>query len=106
MTSYIHQCQLLKFADDAKMLQKIATRSNCDSFQEDLATLFTWSKDSDLDFNLKKFVYLSFKRKFIATYTMSDTPIPHADFHKNLGLILSEDLSCTINSLFLVHIRL
>jgi len=28
-----------------------------------IAALFTWSKDSDLDFNLKKFVYLSFKHK-------------------------------------------
>jgi len=51
--------------------------------------LFTWSKYSDLNFNLKKFVYLSFRHKFNATY---DTPIPRADYHKDLGLI-SEDLS-------------
>ena len=90
MTSYIHQCQLPKFADDAKCFKNIATRSDCDCLQEDIATLFTWSKDSDLDFNLKKFVYLSFKHKFNATYTMSNAPIPHADYHKDLGLVLSE----------------
>ena len=52
----------------------------------------TWSRDSDLDFNLKKFVHLSFKSKLDTTYTISDTRIPHSDSHKDLGLILSEDL--------------
>ena len=38
---------------------------------------------------------------------MSDTPIPHIDYHKGLKLILTEELSWTAaDSLFLVHIRL
>jgi len=103
MTSYTHQCQLLKFADDAKCFKHIATCSNCDSPQEGIAALFTWSKESDLDFNyLKKVAYLSFKHKFNATYTMSDTPIPHADYHKDPGLILSEDLSWNRHYKFII----
>jgi len=83
-----------------KMFQKISTRFDCDSLQEDITTLFTWSKDSDLDFNLKKFVYLSFKHKF---NTVSDTPIPHADYHKDLELILSEDLSWDRHYKFIIY---
>jgi len=71
----------------------LRTLSDCDYLQEDIAALFTWSTDSDFDFNLKKLVHLSFKHKFDATYNMSDKPIPHVDHHKDLGLLLSEDLS-------------
>ena len=46
-----------------------------------------------LYFNLNKFVHISIKHKFNTTYTMSDIPIPHIDHHKDLGLLLSEDLS-------------
>ena len=68
--------------------------SDHNSLQDDIfAALFTWSKDTDLDFNLRKFVHLSFKHIFNTTYIMSDTPIPYLDSHKDLGLILSEDLS-------------
>ena len=61
--------------------------------QENIIALLTCSKDVDLNFNLKKFVYLSFKRKFETTYTISDMIIPRNDSHKDLGLILSETLS-------------
>ena len=36
---------------------------------------------------------LSFKCKLDTSYTLSDTSIPHCDSHKDLGLILSADLS-------------
>lgn len=93
MTSYIHLSQLLKFADDTKCFTHIVSFSDHNTLQDDISALFTWSKDTDLDFNLRKFVYLSFKRIFNTTYTMSNIPIPHLDSHKDLGLILSEDLS-------------
>ena len=61
--------------------------------QEDITALLTWSRESDLDFNLDKFVLLSFKCKLETTYTTSDTAIPHNNSHKDLGLILSDNLS-------------
>ena len=93
MTSYIHQNQLLKFADDTKCFMHICTTSDYIALQEDIIALFTWSRETDLNFNLKKFVHLSFKCKLETTYTISDITIPHNDSHKDLGLILSENLS-------------
>ena len=92
MSSYVHHSHFLKFADDTKCFLHISTLSDYSALQEDISALFTWSRDSDLDFNLKKFVHLSFKSKLDTTYTISDTRIPHSDSHKDLGLILSEDL--------------
>jgi len=92
MSSYFHQSQLLKFADDTKYFHHISTVSDHNTLQEDITALFTWSRNSDLNFNLSKFVHL-FKCKLDTTYTMSDTCIPRTDSHKDLGLILSEDLS-------------
>ena len=93
MTSYIHQSQLLNFADDTKCFMHICTTSDYIALQEDIIALFTWSRETDLNFNLKKFVHLSFKCKLETTYTISDITIPHNDSHKDLGLILSENLS-------------
>jgi len=64
--------------------------------------LFCWSMDSDLNFNLKKFVQLSFKHNFNTTFTMGNTPIPHVESHKDLGLILSEDLSWSRHYKFII----
>ena len=83
----------MKFADDTKCFKSIATLSDCDHLQEDITALFTWYADSDLYFNLKKFVHLFFKCKFNTIHTMSDILIPHVDHHKDHGLLLSEDLS-------------
>ena len=93
MSSYIQHSQILKFADDIKCFNHISSISDQNILQEDIDALFTWSRDSDLNFNLKKFVHISFKSKFNTTYNMSDTCIPHMDSHKDLGIILSEDLS-------------
>ena len=46
-----------------------------------------------MDFNFKKFIHLSFKSKLDTIYTISDTRIPRSDSHKDLGIILSVDLS-------------
>ena len=84
MSSYIQHSQIFKFADDINYISSISDQN---ILQEDIDALFTWSKDSDLNFNLKKFVHLSFKPKFNTTYNMSDTCIPRMVSHKNLGII-------------------
>ena len=71
----------------------VSTLSDHNVLQEDATALFAWSMDSDMDFNTKKSVHLPFKRKWDTTYTTSNACIPHTDSHKDLGLILPEDLS-------------
>ena len=93
MLSYIYHSQFLKFADDTKCFLHISSLSDHIALQEYITALFTCSRNSDLDFNLTKFVHLLFKCKLDTSYTISDTSIPHCDSHKDLGLILSADLS-------------
>ena len=93
MSLYIHGSHHLKFADDTKCFKHICSSSDHDVLQDDINALLTWSRDSDLEFNLKKFVHLSFKCKLDTAYAMCDTSIPRCDSHKDLGIILSENLS-------------
>ena len=92
MSACIYQCQLLKFADDAKCFDYIKFALwSASSPRQHISALFVWSLDSDSNFNIKKFIHLSFERKFETTYSMSDS---HVDSHKDLQVvILSEDLS-------------
>ena len=46
-----------------------------------------------MDFNLGKFIHLPSKRKLETAYTTSDTVIPHNNSHKDLGLLLSDNLN-------------
>ena len=61
MPDYICHSLLLIFADDTKCLKQIHTVNDRNALQEDIDSLFSWSRDSDLNFNLKKCVHLSFK---------------------------------------------
>ena len=74
-------------------INHIKSLSDQQVLQDTITALFAWSLDSDLNFNIKKFIHLSFQRKFETTYSMSDSIIPHVGSHKDLGVILSEDLS-------------
>ena len=54
--------------------------------------IHTWSKLSQLNFNISKCTYNSFKFKFISTYSLSDTAISSSNFQKDLGIIVSNNL--------------
>ena len=84
--NYIHYSQFLKFVNDTSIF-RISTLSDHISLQEGTTALFTWSRDSDLDFNLKKFDHLSFKFKLDTrhtAYTIFNISIPHCDSLKTL----------------------
>ena len=93
MPEYIRHSLLLIFADDTKCLKHIHSITDHNTLQEDINSLFTWCQDPDLNFNLKKCVHLSFKHNIDTTYTLSDITIPCNMCHKDLGIILSSDLS-------------
>jgi len=79
--------------DDAKCFIHIKSLSDQNALQECITALFVWSQDNELNFNIKKFIHLSFKRKFLTTYLMSNSIIPHVDSHRDLGITVSEDLN-------------
>ena len=99
----IQHSQLLKFADDTNCFRQVHITDYPDQtgLQDNIDALTTWC----IIFSLSKSVYLSFKCKtvlclIILFYIATDS-------HKDLGLVLSEDLvgtSATLSSL-LVHTK-
>ena len=61
--------------------------------QEDINAIITWSKSSQLNFNISKCTHIFFKPKFVSSYNLSDTAISITNFQKDLGLVVSNDLS-------------
>ena len=53
---------LASFADDSKILHKISNEDDVLSLQDDLNKLFEWEEDSNMAFNLKKFVWVQYGR--------------------------------------------
>ena len=96
IASIVHHSLVLKFADDTKCFKHINGCSDQQvKLQDDINTLTDWSIISDLKFDSSKSVHLSFKSRIITSYTMFDNPISSTDPHKDLGLVLSTDLSWT-----------
>ena len=89
----IHHSNALSFADDTKCYKLIFELLDSIKLQDDLNSLFDWSQDSNLSFNTKKFIHLSFNTKFPTSYNIDDSSIISSNTHRDLGIILSTDLS-------------
>ena len=87
--------QLLIYADDTKCFKHLSSVTDQSYLQEDINAIITWSKSSQLNFNISKCTHrhISFKSKFVSSYNLSDTTISTTDFQKDLGLVISNDLS-------------
>ena len=89
----IHHSNALSFTDDTKCYKLIYELLDSIKLQDDLNSLFDWSQDSNLSFNTKKFIHLSFNTKFPNSYNIDDSSIISSNTHRDLGIILSTDLS-------------
>ena len=85
--------QLLIYADDTKCFKHLSSVTDQTYLQVDINAIITWSKSSQLNFNISKCTHISFKSKFVSSYNLSDTTISTTDFQKDLGLVVSNDLS-------------
>ena len=92
ITSFISNSQILVYAEYTKYFKHVSSVTNQTHLQEDINAILTWSKLSQLNFNTFKCTYISFKPKFISTYCLSDTAISSSNFHKGLGLTVSNHL--------------
>ena len=97
ISSEVNFSHIFLFADDTKCCKDIVGDSDCLLLQKDLNALSTWSSDWNLQFNETKCSLLSFHRKNLPptseTYRLNNKPIMPVSSHKDLGIILTSDLS-------------
>ena len=87
---------MLLFADDVKCFRPIANPSDC-SLLQDLVRLLDWSNKWKLHFNISKcaLVRFSFGTPIFpaSSYCMGDQDIVALDCLRDLGVLVSDDLS-------------
>ena len=83
---------LFLFADDGKCALPIGGYPDQTHLQSDINSLYEWSCTWHLSFNKGKFTLIRFFANIETTYTIEDTPITLRSSHKDLGVIISNDL--------------
>jgi len=91
--SSIQFSSAFSFADDTKCNKPIIHLLDSIRLQQDLDSLSDWSRNWNFFFNLKKFIHLSFNSRFPTSYSVSGNTISTNTTHRDLGVILSTDLS-------------
>lgn len=97
-SSVVHST-MLSFADDTKCFKVIRNAMDVQLFQEDLNNIGIWSDTWKLNFNINKFAHVQFHTSRLpiveSTYNVCDSELPICSSHKDLGMILSSNLSWT-----------
>ena len=84
---------LLTFADDTKCFGPVTNCTDEQLLQHDIDLLLEWSSQSYLHFNPSKCVHISLRANSITSYHLNEQLIPKLKCHRDLGAILSDDLS-------------
>ena len=88
LLSSIMYSNLFKFADDVKCYKAIHNIQDSQSLQLNVDSLFQWSLDSKLSFNINKCVVLQFKPSFNAnfdtSYHIDNRELSKVTEHRNL----------------------
>ena len=85
---------LSMFADDSECLKEIISPQDFELLQEDFDQLVEWCNVSLLKFNASKCVLLRFRCEISPhSYSVHGDTIPLCTAFKNLGVLLSSDLS-------------
>ena len=85
--------QLFEFADNTKCFRQITSTADINHLQEDLNSLSNWSINNLLSFNLSKFIFMSFHRKFTSKYVINGHTINESSSCKDLGIIFTNTLT-------------
>ena len=81
------------FADDAKVYREIHSLDDCNRLQDDLNSLSVWSETWMLRFNAGKCIVLRIRDKFKYRYTLNGVYLEELNDQKDLGILVSRDLS-------------
>ena len=87
------QNSLLTFADNTKWFGSVTNYTNEQLLQHDIVLLLDWSFRSYLCFNPSKSVHISFRANRITSYHLNEQLIPKLRSHRDLWVILSDNLS-------------
>ena len=88
----------LLFADDTKCFRTISRCSDISLLQQDLNQLSIWSTINCLLFNGNKSVHLHFWKQFgVHQYNINGKTVTTADQHKDLGIIISSNLTFSLH---------
>ena len=90
---HISNSLLYLFADDTKCLKTISNPTDAIQLQDDINSLNYWSEQWNLLFNPTKIVQISFKSNLQTSYTIGTSLITKVESHKDLGIILSSNLT-------------
>ena len=83
----------LLFVDNTKCFNNVSNTMDSVLLQQDLDFIAHWSIQSSLKFKTSKSVHLSFKSTITTTFKLLDVPFVTNTTHKDLGIILSVNLS-------------
>ena len=87
----------LLFADDTKCVSSIKSPKDFASLQKDLNSISAWSSQWNMAFNVNKCVHLHIPASTSSvppySYFLNNSPISLTVSHKDLGVIISSDLS-------------
>src|SRR6266536_1931380 len=87
------QNSLLKVADDTKIFGNVGTTEDIERLKRSLHSLFTWSVDWQMLFNLEKCKVIHMETGNVNTeYFMDGVKIQAVEDEKDLGVIINKDL--------------
>ena len=92
------ESKLALFADDSKLFRSMSSRSSSATLQSDLNSLFQWSEDWKMSFNISKCQVLHMSRKRTPSHTHTNYHLGGQDLQvaiatKDLGVTVSNNLS-------------
>ena len=96
-------CKCLMYADDLKLYQTIESQNDCNYFQADLQSLYSWVCEWEMSLSLPKCFVITFTNKFNKIYPKTDYNINGSVLQrvveaKDLGIIFDSRLTFTIHT--------
>ena len=84
--------KILKFADDAKIVQEVQNVEGRNNLRKDLSSLFQWSEVWQMDFNLDKckIMHIGNKKQLFDEYAIGGHILEKVEEEKDLGVIINE----------------
>ena len=89
---------ILKFADDTKIVGTVTTEGDRQIIQNDLTTLVSWANTWQMEFNETKCKVMHIGRETVrGSYQMSQHILESSTEEKDLGVIISDNLKSAAN---------